>query len=498
MIVLGIDLGSSSIKAKLFCTDSGSTLGSCVWPQQEMAIHSEQAGWAEQDPQVWWQHTLVAVEKACQAANVSPTAINAVGIAYQMHGLVCVDEQQQPVGLANIWCDSRAVETGQAALEELGQQWCFTTLLNSPGNFTASKLKWMKDNQPERFANVDKIMLPGDYLAMRLSGKCTTTVSGLSEAMLWNYSEQRPAIELLAHWGISADLLPPVMANFSSSLCVSDNNDMGLQPGVPISYRSGDQPNNAFSLNVRHGGELAATGGTSAVLYAVSDNNRADKEQRVNTFAHVNPDPQQQPTGLLMCLNGGGRAYAWLRELLNSHGAGLDYNTLNALAAQAPVGANGLLCLPFGNGVERIFQNQPVGGHFAFLDFNRHSAAHMARATLEGIAFAMRFGFDHLQSLDCATHTIRASHGNLFQSDLFSTMLATLTGCPIDLINTDGAEGAARGAALGADFYTNADSAFASLDVQQRFTPDPLMVDALETQYQQWLHHLQHSHLNRN
>lgn len=499
MIVLGIDLGSSSVKVTLFDSDNGLCLGTCVWPEQEMPIHSPQTGWAEQAPSLWWQHCVTAVQRACAKARISTFDIGAVGIAYQMHGLVCLDNQNQVVGNANIWCDSRTVATGKAAFDELGHEWCFTHLLNSPGNFTAAKIKWMAVNQPELFSRVTKIMLPGDFIALQLSGIATTTVSGLSEAILWDFEQHQPAYSLLKHWGLDSSLLPEVLPNFANCLTVSDcgARAMGLKAGIPISYRAGDQPNNAFSLNVRQAGELAATGGTSAVLYAVNARNVADLQQRINTFLHVTPNTALQPTGLLMCLNGGGRAYAWLRELLAVTGHRISYADMNTLAESVDVGANGLQCLPFGNGAERIFSNQSPGAHYSGLDYNRHSSAHMARATLEGIAYAMRFGFDHLQSLDCQTHIIRASNGNLFQSRLFSQTIASLTRCPIDLINTDGSEGAARAAAIGAGAY-HSDEAFDTLDVQHHFEPDPKLSAQLDEQYQCWLEHLSHISVNRS
>ena len=488
MIFLGIDLGSSSVKVTLFDGENGVTLGDVGWPQDEMPIVSRQAGWAEQDPELWWQHTKTAIGKVCEQTGKKPADIAGIGIAYQMHGLVCVDKAKQTVNLANIWCDSRAVGEGNETFRSMGEAYCFEHLLNSPGNFTAAKLRWLQKHQPEVFARIYKIMLPGDFISLKLSGECTTTTNGLSEGVLWDYQSSQPAWALLDHWGIDHDKLSYAVGCFSQSVTVSAEaaQALGLTQGIPISYRSGDQPNTAFSLNVIEPGELAATGGTSAVLYAVNKDPVADMEQRINTFMHVSRPPKTT-TGLLMCLNGGGRAYSWLRSMLASEQQKLSYSELNALAEKAPVGSDGLYCLPFGNGVERITQNKQLGGSFHDLDFNRHDKTHMVRATLEGIAFAMRYGFDHLQKLSCDTRIIRATDGNLFQSALFSQTIANLTRCPVELYNTNGSVGAARGAAVGTGYYADEKEAFSSLKAIKSYMPDPTDGDKLAVCYGKWL-----------
>jgi len=486
MIALGIDLGSSSVKVNLFSIDSKKSIARVTYPEEEMEINSPEAGWAEQNPEDWWQYTKTAIAKVCEEAKVASADIKAIGIAYQMHGLVCLDKQNNLVTPAIIWCDSRALSVGEQAFEKLGSDYCFNHLLNSPGNFTAAKLLWLQEKKPEVYKKIATIMLPGDYIAMKLSDECSTTKSGLSEGIFWDFLNQKPAEKLLDTCEIARSLIPTILNNFSHSLRVGNNaaEQTGINVGTPICYRAGDQPNNAFSLNVCEPGELAASGGTSAVLYAVAKNHVADTSQKVNSFLHISQQ-DTSPIGVLMCLSGGGRAYAWLRELISQPNQPLDYSQLNQLAEQSPAGALGLRCLPFGNGAERVLNSQNKGAHFCNLDFNRHARPHLVRATIEGIAFAMVYGFEHLQSLSCNTHVIRASDGNLFQNDIFSQTIADLTQCSIELINTDGSEGASRGAAIGAGLLSKK-AAFEKLDVRKTFTPNSHCAD-IQAAYTDWL-----------
>lgn len=467
--LLGIDVGSSSVKASLLDVKSGRSAGSGFYPKTEQKIDAPHPGFAEQDPQCWYDCARDAVRDALREANAKPADVKAIGIAYQMHGLVCIDKHQKVLRPAIIWCDSRAVPYGQAALEAIGADQCLSHLMNSPGNFTASKLAWVKHNQPELFAKIDKIMLPGDWLAMKLTGAARTTASGLSEGILWDFQKEGPAKFVLDHFGFNESLLPELVPTFGIQGGISRQaaEAFGLQEGTPVSYRGGDQPNNALSLNVLNPGEIAATAGTSGVVYGVTDAKKYDPQSRVNTFAHVNHAAKEPRLGVLLCINGTGILNAWTKRLLGN----VSYPEMNTLAAAAPVGSGGVTVLPFGNGAERVLGNRNIGAQVAGLDFNRHSRAHLCRAVQEGIVFAFMYGMDVMKETGIEIKTIRAGHANMFMSEVFCETLAGVSGATIELYETEGSLGAARGAGFGAGIFPTFQDAFQTLNKRKVISP---------------------------
>jgi len=489
MLFLGIDIGSSSTKLSVLDGKTGKCLGALSYPESELTIASPEPGFAEQDPEVWWDCVQKGAAKLFASGKFDSKQIQAIGISYQMHGLVVVDAQQQVLRPSIIWCDSRAVPLGNAALAEMGTDYCFGHLLNSPGNFTAAKLRWVQQNQPEIFNKIHKIMLPGDFIAMKLTGEITTTASGLSEGTLWDFKEQRVATELLGHWGIEASVIPVLVPSFGVQGTVKADvaAALGLNANVKVCYRGGDQPNNAFSLNVLEPGEVAATAGTSGVIYGVTDKPAADVESRVNTFLHVTSTPEKNRNGVLVCVNGCGRLYSWLRQTISSAGATPSYPLLNDLAENVAVGSDGLVFHPFGNGAERIFQNKNLGAQLRNLDFNRHGLGHMVRAAQEGIVFSLNQGFDVLKSLGGSCEVVRVGKGNMFLSDVFTQAFANTTQAAVELYETDGAEGAARAAALGAGFYASQKEAFSGLTRLGVVEPNSSLLAQYQDAYQHWV-----------
>lgn len=483
MKALGIDMGSSSIKLSLMDIASGECVASVTRPQSEMPIEALQSGWAEQDPEMWWQYICEGLQEIGRHHSLGEVA--AIGITYQMHGLVCLDKEHRPLRKAIIWCDSRAVAIGDEARDALGRERCLDELLNSPGNFTASKAAWVKRNEPEIFAQIDRFMLPGDYAAYRLSGEIGTTQSGLSEQILWDFKQDKLAEQVAHYYGLPLEMIPEAIPSIGIGPRTNRLTEelFGIPEGTPISYRAGDQPNNAFSLNVLEAGEVAATGGTSGVVYGVVDSPKADPESRVNTFLHVNHSKSSSRYGILLCINGTGILNSWVKRNLAST---LSYDEMNALAATAPAGCDGLLALPFGNGAERVLQNRYTGASFAHIDLNRHSTAHLLRATQEGIAFSFYYGIEVMREMGLRPEVIRAGKANLFLSPLFRQTLATLSGARIELFNTDGALGAARGAALGAGLYASREEAFRSLKRLEVIEPDNSSQEALRKAYGAW------------
>lgn len=484
MYLLGLDIGSSSIKASILDINTGACCSSAQVPETEMGIIAIRAGWAEQDPEQWWQFTKSAINQVMQNANIKEFEIKAIGISYQMHGLVCVDKDHNVLRNAIIWCDSRAVETGNNAFQQIGPHKCLSHLLNSPGNFTASKLKWVIDNEPDVYNRIHKIMLPGDFIAMKLTGIIRTTISGLSEGVMWDFKEQNTAGFLLNHYGISPDVLPELTDTFShqGNITAYAAKATGLAPGTPVCYRAGDQPNNAFSLNVLLPGEVAATAGTSGVIYGVTDNVAVDPGSRVNTFVHVNSQPEVIRNGVLLCINGTGILNSWVRKIA---GDGLGYQTINEKASQIGAGSDGLLVLPFGNGAERMLGNQEINCSMHNLNFNIHGKAHLFRATQEGIAFAFWYGMQIMKDMGVGIQVIRAGKTNMFQSRIFAETLANISGATIELFNTDGAQGAARGAGIGAGIYRHMESAFKGLQSEETISPSN-DVDLIKKSYINW------------
>jgi xylulokinase len=487
-LLLGLDIGSSSIKASIVDAETGQSIAAAQSPAEEMAMLAVKPGWAEQDPDLWWRHLIICVRGCIQRAGVQAGEVQAIGISYQMHGLVAVDKSHKVLRPSIIWCDSRAVPIGQAAARDLGEEYCLEHFLNSPGNFTASKLRWVKENEPAIFDRIHKIMLPGDYIAMRLSGDIVTTDSGLSEGMFWDYTTQSVSDTLLKYYGFGKEILADVAPVFGlqGKLTKEAADAFGLQPGVKISYRSGDQPNNAFSLNVLKPGETAATAGTSGVIYGVTGKHAFDPRSRVNTFVHVNNRPEKPSNGVLLCINGTGILNSWLRKNTHADGAAFDYDKMNALASGIPVGADGLVIMPFGNGAERILENRTLNASFHGLDFNIHSQAHVFRAAQEGIVFALRYGFDVLREMGLNTSVIRAGNANMFLSPVFREAFVNTIGAPLELYNTDGATGAAVGAGIGAGIFESPEAAFKGLRTIRVEVPAGNLVTRYELAYEKW------------
>ena len=487
--LLGFDVGSSSVKASLVDVDNGQMVATAFYPEKEAPIKAVKAGWAEQDPEMWWTNAKLALSKIMDEADAKGSDIKAIGISYQMHGLVCVDKQQKVLRDSIIWCDSRAVPYGEKAFNDLGSEKCLSHLLNSPGNFTAAKLAWVKENEPELFSNIYKVMLPGDYLAMKLSGEINTTISGLSEGMMWDFKEKRPAKFLFDYYGFAEDTIADIVPTFAVQSVVSKAaaEETGLAEGTPISYRAGDQPNNALSLNVFNPGEIASTAGTSGVVYGVLGDVNYDPKSRVNTFAHVNYTEELDRLGVLLCINGTGILNAWVHRNITPD---LSYAEMNELAAQAPIGSDGVTISPFGNGAERVLENKEVGCQIKGINFNKHNRTHIVRAAQEGIVFSFCYGMEIMQQMGMDIKKIHAGKANMFLSPLFRDTLASTSGATIELLETDGSVGAAKGAGMGAGIYKDNVEAFSTLKRIATIEPDAAKAQQYKEAYERWKENL--------
>lgn len=483
--LLGFDVGSSSVKASLVDAETGQMAATAFFPEKEAPIKAVKAGWAEQDPEMWWMNAKLSLKKIMADAGATGEDIKAIGISYQMHGLVCVDKNHNALRDSIIWCDSRAVPYGDKAFNDLGSEKCLGHLLNSPGNFTAAKLAWVKENEPELFDNIYKVMLPGDYIAMKLSGEINTTISGLSEGMMWDFKEKRPAKFLFDYFGFSEDVIAPIVPTFAvqSEVSAAAAAETGLKEGTPISYRAGDQPNNALSLNVFNPGEIASTAGTSGVVYGVLGDVNYDSKSRVNTFAHVNYTTELDRLGVLLCINGTGILNAWVHRNITPD---LSYAEMNDLAAQAPIGADGVTISPFGNGAERVLENREVGCQIKGVNFNKHNRAHIVRAAQEGIVFSFCYGMEIMRQMGMDIKKIHAGKANMFLSPLFRDTLASTSGATIELLETDGSVGAAKGAGIGCGMYKDNVEAFSTLKKIAVIEPDNTKAQQYKDAYEKW------------
>ena len=485
MYLLGYDIGSSSVKASLVNAETGVCIASAFYPKTEAKIIAVQPGWAEQDPEMWWENLKLSTKAVLTESRIDVDEISAIGISYQMHGLVCVDKNLNVLRPSIIWCDSRAVPYGSKALETLGESLCLSHLLNSPGNFTASKLAWVKENEPELYAKIYKVMLPGDYIAMRMTGEVCTTVSGLSEGMFWDFKENTLASFLMKYYGFDEALIPEIRPTFSEQgrMLASVAQELGLREGIPVTYRAGDQPNNALSLNVFNPGEIASTAGTSGVVYGVNGEVNYDLKSRVNTFAHVNHTEEHTRLGVLLCINGTGILNSWVKRTM---GTDVSYAEMNELAAQVPVGSEGLSIIPFGNGAERVLENKEPGCSLQGLNFNCHTRAHIMRAAQEGIVFSFKYGMEVMEQMGMHITKIHAGNANMFLSPIFRQTLAGITGATIELYDTDGSVGAAKGAGMGAGIYKDNTEAFASLKKIQVIEPELKFKESYQAAYALW------------
>lgn len=483
--LLGFDVGSSSVKASLVDVESGEIASSAFYPEKEAPIMAVKAGWAEQDPQMWWENAKLSLKKVMNETGAKGEDILAIGISYQMHGLVCVDKAHKVLRPSIIWCDSRAVPYGERAFRDLGAELCLGHLLNSPGNFTTAKLAWVKENEPALFDRIDKIMLPGDYIAMKLSGEVKTTISGLSEGMLWDFKTKKPAKFLLDYFGFDENMLADIVPTFAIQSVVSKEAavELGLKESTPISYRAGDQPNNAVSLNVFNPGEIASTAGTSGVVYGVLGDVNYDTKSRVNTFAHANYTTELDRLGVLLCINGTGILNAWVHRNITPN---MGYAEMNDMAAGVPIGSEGVKIIPFGNGAERVLENREVGCSVHGLNFNNHNQAHLVRAAQEGIVFSFCYGMEIMQNMGMELNKIHAGRANMFLSPLFRDTLAGVSGATIELYETDGSVGAAKGAGIGAGIYKDNNEAFATLKKLAVIEPDEKKRDEYLNAYAEW------------
>lgn len=471
MLLCGIDVGTSSIKLSVVNSATKKIIHSCSFPDTENDIISILPGYAEQNPEHWWHCIEQVIKKGNASKTYNPLDIIAIGISYQMHGLVILDKDKKVLRPSIIWCDSRASGYGDKAFENLGKENALKSLLNSPGNFTASKLAWVKKNEPYIYDKIKYVLLPGDYISYKFTNELTTTISALSEGIFWDFKKNEISKDLLNYYQFDISLFPELRHVFTNHGLITSKNaiQLGLSKKIKVTYKAGDQPNNALSLGVIEPGEIATTAGTSGVIYGVSSELKYDPDCRLNSFAHVNYTNELRRIGVLMCINGTGILNRWLKENffpLNS------YTDLNNFADKSEIGSKGLICFPFGNGSERIFNNKIIGGSFRNLDFNRHKKNEISRSVQEGIAFSMVYGLELLEIAGINPIKIKAGFSNMYLSSIFASTIVNASNVSIQLLESDGAYGAALGAGIGLQYYKSLYEGVNSIKIMSEVTPD--------------------------
>lgn len=455
-LLLGIDVGTSFIKVSVVDSESRQVVADAQFPDAEVDIISQHPGWAEQSADQWWENVKQAILKCNSSGKYNPADIGAIGIAYQMHGLVLIDSEGHVLRNSIIWSDSRTLDIGKKAFHEIGETYCLSNLLNAPGNFTASKLAWVKKHESAIYEQIDKMMLPGDFIAFKFTGEVTTSRSALSEGIFWDFQEESVSEKVLDYFGFDRNMIPSIQPVFSSHGFLKEKvaARLSLTTGIPVTYKAGDQPNNALSLNVLQPGEVAATAGTSGVIYGVSDQLTYDPESRINSFVHVNHTKEEKRIGVLLNINGAGIFNRWIKSIT---GAVPTYESLNLEAESVAPGSEGLLAIPFGNGAERMLGNRWTGAQFRNIDLNIHDLSHMARSIQEGVAFAFRYGLDIMRENGIHPSIIRVGKSNMFLSKVFREAFVNVTNVPVELHHTNGSVGAALGAGIGAGYFTEND-----------------------------------------
>ena len=471
MLLCGIDVGTSSIKLSVVDASTKKVIHTCSFPETENEIISVSPGFAEQNPEHWWYCVMQVIKMANATKKYNPLDISAIGISYQMHGLVILDKDKQVLRPSIIWCDSRAASIGDLAFEALGKEKLLKDLLNSPGNFTASKLAWVKNNEPQIYEQIKHVILPGDFISYKFTDELTTTISALSEGIFWDFNKNEISKDLLDYYGFDVSFFPEIKQVFENHGQISNTmaSELGLSTNLKITYKAGDQPNNALSLGVVEPGEIATTAGTSGVIYGVSSELKYDPNCRVNSFAHVNYTKDLRRIGVLMCINGTGILNRWLKENFFSTNS---YTDLNSYANQSEIGSKDLMCFPYGNGAERIFNNKIIGGSFRNLDFNRHQKNEISRSVQEGIAFSMVYGLELLNSSGIVPQKIKAGYANMYLSSIFSSTIVNASNVSIQLLESDGAYGAALGAGIGSHYYKSVHEGINSIKLLSEILPD--------------------------
>lgn len=474
--LLGIDIGTSGTKALLIRSGSGEVVASTtkIYP-----LYTPKPLWAEQDPEDWWQATVEAIRELLTKTGVDGKDVKGMGLSGQMHGSVFLDENNQIIRPAILWCDQRTGAECDWITSTVGAD-KVVDLTSNPvlTGFTAPKIIWLRNNEPQNFAKVKKVLLPKDYVRFRLTGEFASEVSDASGTSLFNVKKRQWADEVLDAIGIPRDWMPRVYESpeVSGKITAEAAKLTGLAEGMPVVGGGGDQAAGAVGNGIVERGVISSTLGTSGVVFAFSDEPAVDPQLRVHTFCHAVPGKWHQ-MGVMLSAGGSLR---WFRDTFADTEMavarqidGDPYDIMSEEADNVPPGSEGLIFLPYLTGERTPYPDPNAKGVFFGISL-RHTRPYFVRAVLEGVAFGMRDSFEILKEMKVPIQQVRASGGGA-RSAVWRQIQADITGYEHVTINVD--EGPAYGVALLAGVGTGVwssvpDACRSTISVELSTTPD--------------------------
>ena len=444
---IGIDIGTSGTKT-LAIAENGAILASAV---AEYPLASPKPGWSEQNPEDWWTASVKTVAEVLKKGRIKPGDVKGIGLSGQMHGSVFLDKDQQVIRPALLWNDQRTAAECAEIEQRVGGRKKLIGMVANPAltGFTAPKILWLRNHEPKNFEKCTKVLLPKDYVRLRLTGEFATEVSDASGTLLLDVTKRNWSKKLLSALELDASLMPEVFESeeVSGTLTAEAAKLMGLNAGVPVVGGGGDQAASAVGNGIVGKGVVSATMGTSGVVFAHSDEVQVDPEGRVHTFCHA----VRGKWHVMGCVLSAGGSLQWYRnqladaEIAAAKALNIDpYELLTQQAAQAPVGSEGLYFLPYLTGERTPYADPNARGCWVGLSL-RHGRAHMVRSVMEGVTYAMRDSLEIIREMNIPIKEVRASGGGA-RSPFWRQMQADIYGEKVVTINAE--EGPAFGVAL--------------------------------------------------
>lgn len=434
---LGIDIGTGGSRA-LLVDERGAVRAGFTAPHEDMRM--ERPLWAEQRPENWWDAAVSAIRGVLAAAAIPGSEIRGIGLSGQMHGLVILDAANAVIRPSLIWCDQRSQSQVDAVNAKVGRAKVLEFIANPVlTGFTLPKLLWVRDNEPQHFDRVRKMLLPKDYVRFRLTGEFASEVSDASGTAVFDVVRRRWSFEMMDALGLDRSILPTCHESTDvTGLITREVAELtGLRAGTPVVGGGGDQASSAVGNGIVEEGIVSCTLGTSGVVFAHMEKVAYDPAGRVHTFCHAVRDKWH----VMGVTQGAGLSLQWLRNQL---APGTAYDALTAEAAHSPAGAQGLFWLPYLMGERTPHLDASARGGWIGLT-NSHTRGDLVRAVIEGVSYSQRDCLDIIEQLGVTVNSVRASGGGA-QSPFWRRLLASILNKRVVTLETQ--EGSAYGAAL--------------------------------------------------